>query len=283
MADKRVEDLEEMIHKVREEKEAVEKGKHESDLEVKRMKEELSLEIAKFNFTKMGHDSRVLVLEDKLRMSEDDVTMLRKRVEDANGIRETMERNSRELKDQLSNLSIELAASKVRETDYKTEKELLQSRIVELEKLSEDHKAENMKLSKQLQELHDAKSNAVEGLTKLDHERKKDGEEMIRLSKQLEDAKSALTTEEQRKNDVMVQLKTANEEITMLTRKSNDAKAAGEELVLQLENKIKTLTDALASKDHDLSNTSMSKDNADKVGYIVFLSLPSTCVKCRPS
>jgi ribosome recycling factor len=90
---------------------------------------------------------------------------------------------------------------------------------------------------------------------------------MARLSKQLEEAKHALILEEQRKNDLMGQLRTANEEISKLTRKSNEAKAAGEDLVLQLENKIKTLTDTLASKDHDLSHTSLSKDNADKVGY----------------
>lgn len=266
MADKRLEDLTEMIDNIREEKEAMEKGKHESDLEVKRIKEELALEMAKFNFTKIGHDSRVLVLEDKVRKSEDDVMMLRKRVEDANDKSDTMERTIRELKDQLSGLSIELTASKVRENEIKTEKELLQSRVVvELEKLSEDHKAEVLKVSKQLQELHDAKSDAVQGLTKLDHERKKDGEEMTRLSKQLEEAKNTLTLEEQRKNDLMGQLRTANEEISKLTRKSNEAKAAGEDLVLQLENKIKTLTDTLTSKDHDLSHTSLSKDNADKV------------------
>ena len=271
MADKRVEDLEEMVLKLREEKDAVEQGKHDSDLEVKRMKEELALEMAKFNFTKIGHDSRVLVLEDKVRMSEDDATMLRKRVEDANGVRDTMERASRELKDQLSTLSIELSASKARETEVKTEKDLVQSRVMELEKLSEEHQAAIVKLSQQLQELHDAKLNAVQGLTKLDHERKKDGEEMIRLSKQLEEIKHALTTEEQRQNELMGQLRVANEEISTLTRKSNDAKAVGEELVLQLENKIKTLTDTLASKDHDLSHTSLSKDNADKVCYMGFL------------
>ena len=265
LADKRVEDLEEILHKVREEKEAIEKGKNESDLEVKRQKEELSLQNAKFNFTKIGNDNRVSVLEDKLRMSEDDVISLRKRVDDANGVRDSMERNGRELKDQLSTLSIELSASKVRETDVKTEKELLQSRVVDLEKLSDDHKAEILKLSRQLQDINDAKTNALQGLTMLDHERKKDLEENTRLSKQLQDANQVLALEEQRKNELTMQLRTANEEMVTLTRKSNDAKSAGEDLVLQLESKIKTLTDALATKDNDLSHTSLSKDTADKV------------------
>ena len=265
MADKRVDDLEEMVHKIREEKESVEKGRHDSELEMKRLKEELSLQMAKFNFTQIGHDNRVLGLEEKLRMSEDDVLMLRKRVEDANGVRDTMERNVRELKDQLSNLSVELTASKIRETEIKTDKDAVQSRVAELEKLGEDHKTEMGKLSQQLEKLQDAKSNAVQGMTKLDHERKKDGEEMSRLSKQLQETKDALTVEEQRKNELIGQLKVANDEIVTLTRKANDSKAVGEELVLQLEGKIKLLTDTLASKDNDLSHTSLSKDTADKV------------------
>ena len=265
MADKRVDDLEEVLQKVRAEKEAIEKGKNESDLEVKRQKEELSVQIAKLNFTKIEHDNREGVLQDKLRMSVDDVSMLRKQLEEVNGVRDTMERNGRELKDQLSKLTIELAASKDREADGKTEKELLQSRVVDLENLSVDHKAEITKLSSQLQDINDAKTNSLQGLSMLDHERRKDLEEIARLSKQLQEANNALTSEEQRKNDLTVQLRTATDEIITITRKANDAKSAGEDLVLQLENKIKTLTDALASKDHDLSHTSQSKDTADKV------------------
>lgn len=264
-SDKRVVDLEDVLRKVRDDKALIEGRLSDAELEVKRQREEVATQVARNNFAKAEADNRVALLEDKLRVNADDVVTLRKQLEALGITRDAAERSGVELKGQIHQLTGDLASSRSREKETSMAKETLQKRVSDLEKQAKTDKDEIFGLVRQLQDINNAKANALQGLDSMDQEHKRGLEEIARLLNLLQEANTARASEEQRATSLSDQLKTANEEIAVVARKANDAKSASEEMMVQLETRNKQLSDTLAAKDKDVTQSSVAKATGDKV------------------
>ena len=151
LADKRVIDLEELLRKTRDDKTACAGLLGNAELELKRQKEEVAALIARNNFLKAEGDSRVGLVEDKLRVSEEGRVDLQKQLSILSSSRDTAERNGREVQLQHDKISAELAALKTKEVQGNVAKQQLKEKITELETQSKNDTAEIARMLSQLQ------------------------------------------------------------------------------------------------------------------------------------
>ena len=151
LSDKRVIDLEELLRKTRDDKTACAGLLGNAELELKRQKEEVAAMVARNNFLKAEGDSRVGLIEDKLRESEEGRVDLQKQLSILSSSRDAAEKSGREIQQQHDKVSAELAALKAREQQGNVSKQQLKEKITELETQSKVDNAEITRMLAQLQ------------------------------------------------------------------------------------------------------------------------------------
>ena len=151
LTDKRVIDLEELLRKTRDDKTACAGLLGNAELELKRQKEEVAALVARNNFLKAEGDSRVGLVEDKLRVSEEGRIDLQKQLSILSTSRDAAERIGRETQIQHEKISADLAAMKAKEVQGNVTKQQLKEKITELENQSKVDNAEITRLLSQLQ------------------------------------------------------------------------------------------------------------------------------------
>jgi len=151
LTDKRVIDLEELLRKTRGDKAACAGLLGNAELELKRQKEEVAALVARNNFLKAEGDSRVGLVEDKLRVSEEGRVDLQKQLSILTSSRDAADRSGREVQLQYEKISAELAALKTKEVQGNVVKQQLKEKIAELETQSKNDSAEIARMQSQLQ------------------------------------------------------------------------------------------------------------------------------------